>query len=137
VFYWLERKKKNFLEIILQTFMFVFLLEKSIKEKKFSLFLKKVFSFYYGQKTVSKSCEKNYKCHIIYWLYQIWSLNFWLLYILFLFFFQFHPLEFNFYIKFNSYFYNCYFFFFYFFNWNFLSIKFSSNYFNSYLFNLK
>jgi hypothetical protein len=52
------------------------------------------------------------KYHIICWLYQIWSSNFWLLYI---YFFQFHSLEFNFYINFGLHFYNCYLFFPYYF----------------------
>jgi hypothetical protein len=54
------------------------------------------------------------------------------------FFFQFHPLKFDFYINFGLYFYDCYLLFSYhFFNWNFLSIKFGPHSFDCYLFYLK
>jgi hypothetical protein len=43
------------------------------------------------------------------WLYQIWFINFWLLYIFcFEYFFFNSSLKFNFYINFDPYFYNCY-----------------------------
>ena len=90
------------------------LLEKLVNGKhfqvkgKFGLVYRKMFSFYFGQKTLSRIYEK-FRNIIIYWLYQIWSSNFLLLYIFcFEFFFQFHPLEFDFYINFGPYFYDCY-----------------------------
>jgi hypothetical protein len=107
--------------------------------EKFDLISRKVFSFYFGQKTLFRNCEKFR--NIIY-LLIISNLILKLLiaiYILFwIFFFQFHPLEFNFYINFGSHFYNCYLLFpLSFFNWNFLSIKFGSHSFDCYLFYLK
>ena len=63
----------------------------SIKEK-FDLVSWKVFSSYFRRKTLFQKLWKNSKCHVICWLYQIWSSNFWLLYILFeYFFFNFIP----------------------------------------------
>jgi hypothetical protein len=46
-------------------------------------------------------------------IYQIWSSNFWLLYMFcfWIFIFQLHLLKFNFYINFGPHFYNCYLFF--------------------------
>jgi hypothetical protein len=41
----------------------------------------KCFPEKFGRKTLSESCEK-FKNVIICWLYQIWSSNFWLLYII-------------------------------------------------------
>ena len=94
------------------------LLEKLVNEKhflvngKFNLVFRKMFSFYFGRKTLSGSCEKfrnvilfafnikfgpqTFDCYI-YFVLNIC--------------FQFHPLEFNFYIKFDPHFYNCYLFF--------------------------
>jgi hypothetical protein len=72
---------------------------------------RKVFSFYFGRKTLS-GLWKVLKCHIICWLYQIWSSNFWLLYIFcFKYLFSISTLEFKFYNNFSSHFYNCYLFF--------------------------
>jgi hypothetical protein len=73
-------------------------------------FPEKCFPFILGENFFRK-LWKILKYHIICWLYQIWSSNFWLLYIYILFWifiFQFHPLEFNFYINFDFDFYNCY-----------------------------
>ena len=120
-------------------------LEKLVSEKqfpvkgKFGLVFRKVFSFYFGRKTLSESCEN---LEMLYYLLIISNLVLKLLiaiYILFwIFIFQFHPLEFNFYINFDPYFYNCYLFFpYYFFNWIFLSIKFCPHSFYCYLFYLK
>jgi len=76
-------------------------LEKLVNEKyfpvkgKFDLIFVKVFSFYFGQKTLSKSCEK---FKISYYLLIISNLIFtlWLLYILFeSFYFQIHLLKFD------------------------------------------
>jgi hypothetical protein len=106
---------------------------------KFDLVFRKVFSFYFGRKTISGSCEN---LEMSYYLLIISNLVLKLLitiYILFwIFFFQFHPLEFNFYINFSPYFYNYYLLFpYHFFNWNFLSIKFGPHSFDCYLFYLK
>jgi len=83
---------------------------------KFGLVSRKVFSSKIWAENTFQKLWKIYKCHIIYWLYQIWSSNFWLvcvyIYILFwIFIFQFHFLKFNFYINFGSHFYSCYLFF--------------------------
>ena len=79
---------------------------------KFGLVFRKVFSFYFGRKTISGSCEN---LEMSYYLLIISNLVLKLLitiYILFwIFVFQFHPLEFNFYINFDHCFYNFYLFF--------------------------
>jgi len=83
--------------------MCLFVIEKinqrkhfSIKEK-FCLVFRKVFFFYFERKVLFRSCEifRNIMLFVDYIKY--WSLNFWLLYILFwiFFFLQFHPLEFD------------------------------------------
>jgi len=59
-------------------------------KEKFGLVFRKVFSWKFGRKTLSGSCEK-FRNVIICELYQIWSLNFCLLYI-----FCFEYLFFNF-----------------------------------------
>jgi len=80
-------------------------------KEKFALISRKVFSFYFGQKILSRSCEKfrnvilfadcikfgpqTFDCYIYF-------VFFWI------FVFQFHPLEFNFYINFRPHFYNFY-----------------------------
>jgi hypothetical protein len=81
----------------------------SVKEK-FGLIFMKVFSFYFGRKTLSGSCEKfkNIILFADYIKFGPQTFN-WYVYILFwIFVFQFHSLEFNFYINFDLYFYNCY-----------------------------
>jgi len=45
-------------------------------------FSRKCFPGKFRRKTLSESCEK-FRNVIIYWLYQIWSSNFWLLYIIY------------------------------------------------------
>jgi len=84
----------------------------SVKEK-FDLVSRKVFSFYFWRKTLSENCEK-FKNIILFADYikfgpqtfdQIWLLY---IYIYIYIIFQFHPLEFNFYINFGPHFYNCY-----------------------------
>ena len=91
-------------------------LEKLVNRKhfpvkeKFSLVSRKVFSFYFGRKTLFESCE-NFRNVILFADYIKFSPQTFdcYIYILFwIFAFQFHPLEFNFYINFGSYFYNCY-----------------------------
>jgi len=72
---------------LFKLFYVYLLLEKLINEKhftikeKFSLVSRKVFSFYFGWNTLSRSCKKIQKYYVICWLYQIWSSMFWLLYI--------------------------------------------------------
>ena len=107
---------KWFLKITFQTFPCLFVIGKLVNGKhfsikgKFSLVFRKVFSFYFGQKKLSGSCEKfrnvilfadyikfdpqTFDCYIYIYILNI--------------LFQFHPLEFNFYINFGSYFFNCY-----------------------------
>jgi len=71
-------------------------LEKLVNEKhfpvkeKFGLIFRKIFFFYFGQKTLSGSCEKFRNV------------------ILFPDYIKFDPLEFDFYINFGPHFYNCY-----------------------------
>jgi len=54
----------SYLEIIFQTFRFLFTIRKVDQQKifsnkkKISLIYMKVFSFYFGRKTLSRSCEK-------------------------------------------------------------------------------
>jgi hypothetical protein len=84
----------------------------SIKEK-FDLISRKVFSFYFERKTLSGSCEK-FKNIILFAYYikfdpQTFDCYIYILFWIFV--FQFHPLEFNFYINFGPYFYNYYLFF--------------------------
>jgi hypothetical protein len=91
------------------------LLEKLVNGKHFPVkgnlvwFSGKCFPEKCGRKTLSGSCEKFKKS---YYLLIISNLVLKLLiaiYILFwIFIFQFHLLKFNFYIKFDPYFYNCY-----------------------------
>ena len=70
-----------------------------------------MFSFYFGRKTLSESCEK-FKNIILFVDYikigpQTFDYHIYI-YIYFDFFFQFHLLEFDFYINFCPYFYNFY-----------------------------
>jgi hypothetical protein len=77
-------------------------------KEKFGLVFRKVFSFYFGRKTLSGSCEK-FRSVILFADYIKFDLKLLIaIYILFWIFFQFHHLEFNFYINFVSHFYNCY-----------------------------
>jgi len=79
-----------------------------IKEK-FGLVSMKVFFFYFRRKTLSGSCEK-FRNVILFADYIKFGPQTFDCYIFFLnICFQFHLLEFNFYINFDSYFYNCYF----------------------------
>jgi hypothetical protein len=73
------------------------------------LVFRKVFSFYFGQKTLFRSCEK-FRNVILFDDYIKFGSQTFDCYIYFVLniFFQFHPLEFNFYINFDPYFYNCY-----------------------------
>jgi len=115
-------------------------MENTFQSKKnLAWFSGKCFPFILGGKHFPE-VVKNLK--ISYYLLIISNLILKLLiaiYILFLIFiFQFHPLEFNFYINFCPYFYNCYLFFLYHFLIEiFLSIKFGSHSFDYYLFYLK
>ena len=113
----------------------------SVKEK-FSLIFRKIFSFYFGRKTLSRSYEKirniilfadyikfgpqTFDCYIfcLNIFFSISSLKIWFNFIFIL------TLVLIFIIVFYFFSYN-------FFNWNFLSIKFSSYSFDCYLFYLK
>jgi len=91
------------------------LLEKLVNEKhflvkeKFSLVFRKVFSFYFGRKTLFESCEK-FRNVILFADYIKFGPQTFDCYIYFVLniCFSIHPLEFNFYIYFDSYFYNYY-----------------------------
>jgi len=78
-------------------------------KEKFSLVSKQVFSFHFGRKTLSESCEK-FRNVILFANYIKFGPQTFDCYIYFVltFFFQFHPLEFYFYINFGPHFYNCY-----------------------------
>ena len=87
---------------------------------KFGLVFRKVFSFYFGRKTLSGNCEK-FRNIILYADYikfdpQTFDCYIFLFWI---FIFQFHPLEFDFYINFGPCFYIIIFFPLLFFNRNF------------------
>jgi hypothetical protein len=87
----------------------------SVKEK-FSLVFRKVFSFYFGRKTLSGSCEKIRNVILFADYIKFGSQTFdCYIYFFLIFVFQFHPLEFDFYINFGPRFYNCYLFFPYYF----------------------
>jgi hypothetical protein len=89
------------------------LLEKLVNEKyfpaigkyflvkgKFGLVFRKVFSFYFGRKTLSGSCEKfkNIILFVDYIKFSPQTFNCYIYFVLNI-FFQFHPLKFNFYIN--------------------------------------
>jgi hypothetical protein len=75
---------------------------------KFGLIFRKVFSFYFGWKTLSISCEK-FKNIILFIDYVRFGPQTFDCYIFCLnFFFQINPLKFDFYINFGPYFYECY-----------------------------
>jgi hypothetical protein len=78
-------------------------------QRKFWLGFRKVFSFYFGRKTLSESCKK-FRNVILFAVISNLVLKLLIvIYILFwIFIFQFHLLEFNFYINFSPYFYNFY-----------------------------
>jgi hypothetical protein len=107
--------ESGFLEITFQTFLYCLSLEKLVNGKhfpvkeKFGLVFRKVFSIYFGRKHFLEVVKK---LEMSYYLLIISNLVLKLLiviYILFwIFFFQFHPLEFNFYINFSPHFYYCY-----------------------------
>jgi len=85
-------------------------------EEKFGLIFRKVFSFYFGRKTLSRSCEKfrNIILFVDYVKFGPQTFDCYIYFVLNI-FFQFHPLEFDFYINFGPHFYNCYFLFSYYF----------------------
>jgi hypothetical protein len=88
------------------------IIKKHLKTKidfKFSLVFRKVFSFYFGRKTLSGSCEK-FRNVILFAYYIKFGPQTFDCYIYFVLniCFQFHLLEFYFYIKFGPHFYNCY-----------------------------
>jgi hypothetical protein len=81
-------------------------------KEKFGLVSRKVFSLYFGRKTLSGSCEK-FRNVILFADYIKFGSQTFDCYIYFVLniFFQFYPLEFDFYINFGPHFYNCYLFF--------------------------
>jgi len=99
---------------------------------KFDLIFRKIFSFYFGRKTLSISCKKfkNILLFVDYIKFDHQSFDCYIFCFEFFFesFFQFLPLKFNliwFMYQLWSLFFNCYLFFSYhFFYWNFLSIIF-------------
>ena len=107
--------KNDFLKTIFQIFLCLFIIIKVDQRKtlpvkeKFNLVFRKVFSFYFGRKTLFGSCEK-FKNIILFADYIEFGPQTFDCYIYFVlnFFFQFHPLEFDFYINFGHHFYNCY-----------------------------
>jgi len=76
---------------------------------KFGLVSRKVFFFYFERKTPSGSCEKfrNVILFVDYIKFGPQTFDCYI-FLFWIFVFQFHPLKFNFYINFDSYFYNCY-----------------------------
>jgi hypothetical protein len=73
-------------------------MENTVKEK-FGLVSKKVFSFYFGRKTLSGSCEKFRNVILFADCIKFGPQTFdCYIYFVLIFVFQFHPLEFNFYI---------------------------------------
>jgi hypothetical protein len=107
--------------------------------RKIYLVFKKMFSFYFRWKILSENCEK-FRNVILFTDYikfdsQTFDCYIYIYILFWIFVFQFHPLEFNFYINFSHDFYFT--FPLSFFNWNFLSIKFGSHSFYCYLFYLK
>jgi hypothetical protein len=78
-------------------------------KEKFGLISRKIFFFYFGWKTLSESCEK-FKISYYFLIISnlILKLLIAIIYIYWIFFFQFHPLEFDFYINFDPHFYNFY-----------------------------
>jgi hypothetical protein len=98
---------------------FVYLsLKKLVNEKyflvkeKFGLVSRKMFSFYFEQKTLSRNCEKfeNIMLFVDYIKFDPQTFDYYIFYFE-SFFFQFHPLKFDFYINFGLYFYYYYLFF--------------------------
>jgi hypothetical protein len=124
-------------------------LEKLVNEKhflikeKFGLVFRKVFSFYFERKTLSRSCEKIRNVILFIDYIKFGSQTFDCYIFCFeSFFFQFHPLEFDliwfFILTFGPFFMIViYFSLIFFFIWNFLSIKFGLHSFYYYLFYLK
>jgi hypothetical protein len=78
-------------------------------KEKFGLISRKVFSFYFGRKTLYGSYEKFKNINYLLIISNLILKLLIAIYILFwIFVFRFYPLEFNFYINFSPYFYNCY-----------------------------
>ena len=112
-----------FKKLFFKFFYFYLSLEKLINEKhfpvnekyfpvkeKFGLIFMKVFSFYFGRKTLFENCKKirNVILFADYIKSDPQTFNCYIYFLFWIFVLQFHPLEFNFYIKFGLYFYNCY-----------------------------
>ena len=137
--------ESGLLETIFQTFLCLFVIGKidqwkhfPVKEK-FSLVFRKVFFFYFGHKTLSRSCEK-FRNIILFVDYNKFDHQTFDCYIFCFefFFFNFTPYNLIFILTLVLIFYDCYLLFsYYFFNWNFLSFKFDPHSFDCYLFYLK
>ena len=103
-------------KLLFKFFCVCLLLEKLINEKhfpikeKFDLVSKKVFSFYFGRKTLSRSYEKfrNIILFTDYIKFNHQTFDCYIYFLFWIFIFQFHLLKFNFYINFGPHFYNCY-----------------------------
>jgi len=110
----------SFLESHFLNFFYVYLLLKKFVNKKhfpikekFSLISKKVFSFYFGRKTLSGSCEKfrNVILFADYIKFDPQTFDCYIYFVLNIYFSISSLIKFNFYINFDPYFYNCYLFF--------------------------
>jgi len=105
--------KVVFCKLFSKLFCVCLSLEKLVNGKhfpvkgKFGLVFRKVFSFYFGRKTLSGSCEK-FRNVILFANYIKFGPRTFDCYIYFVLniFFQFHPLEFDFCIDFGPHFYN-------------------------------
>jgi hypothetical protein len=102
-----------FWKLVFKNFLFLFIIRKVDQRKNFpvkeKLVFRKVFSFYFGQKTLSRNYE-NFRNIILFVDYIKFGPQNFDCYIYFVLniYFQFHPLKFIFYINFGPYFYNCY-----------------------------
>jgi len=85
-----------------------------VKEKFGLVSMKKMFSFYFGRKTLSRNCEKfrNVMLFVDYIKFDPQTFDCYI-FCFESFFFQLNPLEFDFYINFGPYFYDCYLIYFY------------------------
>jgi len=110
----------SFLESYFLNFFCVYLLLKKFVNKKhfpikekFGLISKKMFSFYFGRKTLSGSCEKfrNVILFADYIKFDPQTFDCYIYFVLNIYFSISSLIKFNFYINFDPYFYNCYLFF--------------------------
>jgi hypothetical protein len=94
--------KSDFYKIIFQTFLYLFVFRKIDQQK--TLFSQR--KIWLDFQKLWKNLEKSYYLLIISNLVLKLLIAIYILFWIFI--FQFHPLEFNFYINFGPYFYNCY-----------------------------